>query len=244
MAHVFAISNQKGGVGKTTSVVNLAAFCALAGRRTLVIDNDPQGNASSVLAERGAGLSVYRGGKPRSCTQSQLSIIVAGEDLLEQELALSRQEGGRLALKRAIAPLLDHFDIIFIDCPPNLSLLPINALLAADKLIVPLQCEYFALEGLSQLLAYVEELKHSVGITIELAAILLTMYDDRYPLAQQIEREVRQHFKNAVLASKIPRDLSLAAAPSHGKTILDYDPLSTGGISYLSASKELLDGLE
>jgi chromosome partitioning protein len=245
MSTVVAFSNQKGGVGKTTSVVNIAAFCALAGKKTLVIDNDPQGNASSVLAERGVGTSIYDGGKPlKTHRHDGLWVIPAGEDLIEQESRLSRKEGGHFLLRQAINALRSDFDLILIDCPPNLSWLPTNAFFAADQLVVPLQCEYYALEGLSQLLAFIEEQRSAGHTAIELAGILLTMFDPNHALARQVVGEIRQHFPTKAYVSVIPRDVSLAAAPSHGQTILEYDPLSPGGLAYLAATKEFVNGLE
>lgn len=245
MSTVVAFSNQKGGVGKTTSVVNVAAFCALAGKKTLVIDNDPQGNASSVLAERGVGVSIYAGGRPiKTSRHDRLWVIPAGEDLLEQEAVLSRKEGGHFILRQAIDALRPDFDLILIDCPPNLSWLPTNAFFAADHLVVPLQCEYYALEGLSQLLAFVEEQRSAGHTNIELAGILLTMFDPQHALARQVVGEVRQHFATKAYATVIPRDVSLAAAPSHGQTILDYEPLSPGGLAYLAVTKEFINGLK
>lgn len=245
MAHVIAVSNQKGGVGKTTSVVNLAAFAALGGYSTLVIDSDPQGNASSVLAgPHRDSASIYGGARPQASAQPGLSVIPAGPDLVDQEQALVRAPNGRFVLRELLLPLRAAFDLIFIDCPPNLTLLPTNALLAADALIVPVQCEYYALEGLSHLVSYVEELRQDVHATIALRGILLTMFDDQYPLAYHVEREIRQHFADLTFRAVIPRDVALAAAPSHGRTILDHDPLSRGGVAYLAAAQELLHGLK
>ncbi len=245
MARVIAVSNQKGGVGKTTSVVNMAAYCALAGKKTLVIDNDPQGNASSVLAPDITDGSIYEGAEPRAVAQEPgLWVVPSSPSLIEVERELSRQTSPRTVLKQRIDRLRDDFDLIFIDCPPNLTLLPTNALLAADGLLLPLQCEYFAMEGLGQLLTYVEDLRQTAGAGLQLEAILLTMYDARHPLARQVEADMREHFGDRVLGTPIPRDIAVAAAPSHAQSILTYDPLSAGGIAYAAATKEFLRGLE
>jgi chromosome partitioning protein len=244
LSHTISISNQKGGVGKTTTVVNLAGYLALAGRRVLVVDNDPQGNASAVLGEGPSERSVFGGQRPTSTRTRNLSLLPAGRDLSDQEQALARSPQGRLALREALAPLLPDFDVVIIDCPPTLSLLPVNALLAADRLILPLQCEYFAMEGMAQLLAFVEDLRQSSDRAPTLAGILLTMFDHRHPLSRQVEADIRQHLGNSTFKTVIPRDVALAAAPSHGKTIAEYDPLSAGALAYLAVTKEVLDGLE
>ena len=239
-----AITNQKGGVGKTTTVVNLAAFCALAGRRTLVVDCDPQGNASSVLAPPGADGSIFTGAAPTPVPGwDGLAIIPSGTDLLDAEKRLVTSEGGRFVLKQRLAAWKDRFDIIFLDCPPSLTLLPVNALNAADLLLIPIQCEYFAMEGLSQLLTAMADIKEESNPDLALAGIVLTMCDDRLSFARQVGEEIRRHFGEQVFKTVIPRDVALAAAPSHGKTIGAYDPLSAGGVAYLSLTRELLHGL-
>lgn len=243
MASVIAVSNQKGGVGKTTTVVNCAAFAALAGKRTLVIDNDPQGNATSGLLSKGQHGNVYaENSQPIPTPISNLAIIPGGPDLLEAERMLSRRSHGQTVLRQRLSVWREQYDVIFIDCPPNLSLLPTNALVASDKLLIPINSEYFALEGLSQLLAFIDGLRQDLQIAVELAGVLLTMHDPALPMAQQIEAELRAHFGSKALASTIPRDVALAAAPSHGQPIAVYDPLSRGALAYLAATKELLHG--
>jgi chromosome partitioning protein len=243
-AAVVAVTNQKGGVGKTTSVVDLAVFCALGGRRVLVIDNDPQGNASSVFVTESVESSIYSGGQPLKTFHERLWLMPAGDDLADQEARLRQLEGGKLALHRLLEPLRLQYDVIVIDCPPSVSSLSVNAWLAADWVVVPLQCEYYALEGLSQLLQNLAGLEHVLGRSPALAGILLTMHEPRFGLGHQVAAEVRSHFRDKTFASVIPRDIALAAAPSHGQTILDYDPLSPGGLAYLAAAKELLHVIE
>jgi chromosome partitioning protein len=243
MAHIITVSNQKGGVGKTTSVVNIACYAALSGKKVLVVDCDPQGNASSVLAPPGAYESVFGGQEPVRCSQENLWVIPCGEDLLDQEKKLVTKEGGRFALKQRLEALAPNFDLIFLDCPPSLAALSVNALVAGTKLLIPIQCEYFAMEGLSQLLANVGHIQDEADRELPLLGLLLTMCDFG-PFAQQVATEIRRHFPDRVLNAVIPRDTALAAAPSHGKTILEYDPLSSGSLAYLEATREILNGLQ
>jgi chromosome partitioning protein len=250
-APIVVVSNQKGGVGKTTTTVNLAAYAGLAGLRVLVVDNDPQANATSNLLSLApadsAGAraticenSVYSGAEPRPTTAEGVSIIPAGADLADQERRLATAVGGSLALRTRLAPMRVHFDLILIDCPPNLTCLPTNALLAATHLVVPLQCEYFALEGLSQLLAHVDGLRQDHELQLELCGILLTMAAPGSSLAHGVAAEVRRHFGPAVFDAMIPRDETAAAAPSRARALVDHDPMSPAALAYLAASRELL----
>lgn len=245
---IVAVSNQKGGVGKTTTVVNIAAFAGLAGWKTLVIDNDPQANASSALGPvQGSGsasvTTVYQGQEPIPTDEPLVWLLPASPALLDDEQRLSRQDRGRYALQARIAAWKTEFDLILIDCPPSLSTLSTNALVAAEYLLLPLQCEYFAMEGLGQLLAYVEDLVQQ-GSDIRILGIVLTMYDRNNTMACQVDADLRAHFPTQVFTTVIPRDGVLATAPSHARSILSYDPLSPGGVAYAALTREVLCGLE
>ena len=243
MTHIIAVANQKGGVGKTTTVLNIAVFAAMANKRVLVIDNDPQGNASSVLAPDYRGASIYGGAQTHQTRYKGLDIIPSGGDLLDQELRLASQLDGDSELAHLLSTHTDNYDIIFIDCPPSLAVLSMNALIAATGVLIPIQCEYYAMEGLSQILASMDTVQTQHQSPLQLQAIILTMFDRELHLAQQVADEVRKHFKDKVLGAEIPRDVNLAAAPSHNHVIIDHNPLCLGSLAYLSASKEFINGL-
>ena len=251
MAHVVAIANQKGGVGKTTTAVNLAASLAVAEQRVLLIDLDAQGNASS-----GVGLAI-RGDEPGTygvlvdkrpikevIKQTQvphLSLLQASRDLAALEIDLYEFEDRNYRLRDALATVADDFEFIIIDCPPSLGLVTINAFAAANHVLVPLQCEYYALEGLSQLVDTIERVKGSVNPSLKIHGVLLTMFDARNNLANEVAEEVRKHFP--VYETIIPRNIRLAEAPSHGKPVILYDAASRGSYGYLNLAREILDGL-
>jgi chromosome partitioning protein len=254
MGEIVSISNQKGGVGKTTTGINLAASLAAADKKCLLIDSDPQGNATTGL---GMDPSSIRHGlydlllnntPPEEVILEtplpRLSIIAADPDLIGAEVEIASFDEREYRLSKALVPVKDAFDIIFIDCPPSLGFLTLNALTAADSLLVPLQCEYYALEGLGHLLETLSAVKRSLNPSIRLKGILLTMYDGRNNLSIQVEQEVRGHFKDLVFSSVIPRNVRLSEAPSHGLPILLYDIRSKGAQSYLSLAQEFLDRRE
>ena len=249
-ARVFAVSNQKGGVGKTTSAVNLAACLAAAEYQVLLVDFDPQGNASSSLGidSRKIKPTSYEmlidDADPAECvvkTELQcLDLIPANQELIGAEIELVSALGREQRLKTALATLSDHYDFILIDCPPALGLLTINALVAAESIVIPLQCEYFALEGLSQLLKTIELVKKFFNKEMANETILLTMFDRRNNLCHQVEAEVREHFGAQVFETRIPRNVKLGEAPSHGKPIILYDIASPGSVAYMDAAQEFL----
>jgi chromosome partitioning protein len=247
VGRTIACTNQKGGVGKTTTVVNLASYLALAGDRVLVIDLDPQGNATSGLGiDRSGRVSVYDAVvddlalatlvTPTSTPHLDLipsSIALAGAEV---ELAPLEQRERRLA--RLLDPVRDRFDHIFIDCPPSLGLLTVNALTAADATLIPIQCEYYALEGLSQLMATIALVRDHLNPSLEIDGAVLTMFDGRTNLSADVAAEVRTHLGDRVYQAVIPRNVRLSEAPSHGKTIQDYAPDSRGAAAYRELAEE------
>jgi chromosome partitioning protein len=257
---VVTISNQKGGVGKTTTTVNLAAALAQAGLRVLVVDNDPQGNASTALgiehhSEVPSTYDVLVEGEPladviQACPDIEnLWCAPATIDLAGAEIELVSLVARESRLQRAIGTYLDEqkkngsepLDYILIDCPPSLGLLTVNAFVAAREVLIPIQCEYYALEGLSQLLRNIELIKGHLNPTLRVSTILLTMYDGRTRLSSQVADEVRAHFPTEVLRTTVPRSVRISEAPSHGQTVMTYDPASSGALSYLEAARELAE---
>src|ERR1700733_6711129 len=248
---VITIANQKGGVGKTTTAVNIAASMALHGLRVLVIDLDPQGNTSTALdvEHRSGTMSIYNvlvDGQPLSgvvkpaASIPQLYCAPATIDLAGAEIELVPMGARESRLVRALAGFdSSGFDYIFIDCPPSLGLLTVNALVAAPEVLIPIQCEYYALEGLEQLLRTVDLVKSHLNPVLGVSTILLTMFDARTRLASQVADEVREHFGGVVLGSVIPRSVRVSEAPSYGQSVMTYDPGSTGAQAYLEAAREL-----
>ena len=253
---VFTIANQKGGVGKTTTAVNVAAALALQGLKTLVIDLDPQGNASTALGvdHRPGTPSSYEvligevsveAALQRSPYNERLFCIPATIDLAGAEIELVSMVAREGRLRNALVALKDYdFDYVFIDCPPSLGLLTVNALVAAPEVLIPIQCEYYALEGVGQLLRNIELVKAHLNPDLNVSTVILTMYDGRTKLADQVADDVRSHFGDKVLRTVIPRSVKVSEAPGYGMTILEYDPGSRGAMSYLDASREIAERAE
>jgi len=252
VGRILAIANQKGGVGKTTTAVNLAASLAVAERRVLLIDADPQGNATSGvgLARDGYDATTYdvligEANFDNAVIQGvqfkRLDIMPATPDLAGAEVELVDDPERVMRMRQVLEPVRDRYDYILIDCPPSLTLITLNMLVAADALIIPLQCEYFALEGLSQLMATVQRVQESLNPGLHVDSVLLTMYDARLNLSRQVATDAREHFGDRVFNTVIPRNIRLAEAPSFGKPIVVYDVASVGAQSYMSVAKELLE---
>jgi chromosome partitioning protein len=251
MSRVIAIANQKGGVGKTTTAINLGASLAVAEKRTLVVDIDPQGNATSGLGvEQSESLptiyDVLVGQRPateavlREVHFPFLDLVPSTRDLVGAEIELVDAAQREKILRQALAPLRGAYDFILVDCPPSLGLLTLNTLTAADSVLIPIQCEFYALEGLSQLLNTIRLVQRGLNPSLDIEGVLLTMFDRRLNLSRQVAAEAREYFGNNVYRTAIPRNVRLAEAPGFGQPIVMYDVLSQGAQAYLALAKEVL----
>lgn len=251
MPEVLAVVNQKGGVGKTTTSVNLGGYLAAAGKSTLIIDLDPQANATAGLGIRSVEdkptlydvllEKVPAGSAVQATSQAKLNVIPSTPDLAGAAIELMEQPYREYRLRRALRPLMQHFQFLLIDCPPSLGLLTVNGLTAADRILIPVQCEFYALEGLKQLLQTVELVRQHLNPKLQVLGAVLTMYDRRTALGRKVVREVRQTFPGHVFDSVIPRNTELAEAPQTGTTILEYASHSLGAKAYEHLSEELLN---
>ncbi len=251
MSRVIAIANQKGGVGKTTTAINLGASLAVAERRTLIIDIDPQANASSGLgvagtSDRATIYDVLVAGTPmgecvlKGVHLPNLDLVPSTRDLVGAEIEMVGMMARETVLRRALETLRPSYDYILIDCPPSLGLLTLNTLTAADSVLIPIQCEFYALEGLSQLLNTIRLVQRALNQRLRIEGVLLTMFDQRLNLSTQVAEDAREYFGSKVFRTVIPRNVRLAEAPSFGEPIIHYDVLSKGAQSYLALAKELL----
>jgi len=250
MAHVICIANQKGGVGKTTTAVNLSACLAAAEKKTLLVDCDPQANATTGLGidKKTLTSTLYHGliGQAdighllKETTLPSLQVLPSNVELIGFEVEMMDTEGRETILKRCLETLQDQYDYILLDCPPSLNLLTVNAMTAADAMLIPLQCEFYALEGLSQLLQTVKRIKQGLNPDLDIGGILLTMFDKRTNLSYQVAEDAERYFKNLVYQTTIPRNIRLGEAPSFGKPILMYDAASVGAQSYMQLADEII----